>query len=946
MAFKKRPDKLKKILMSFTLASSVLMPFSSVYAEGDDGYQEPPISEGEEVVINEGKTVEDEVIDAYNLQEGDTSYTEEQNEDTYQNPSGSGNNENSEGGGSNEGSGTDTEQNGTDTGNNTDPGAGSGNTVNTEDPSGSEEDPNQNDNINKEEEDPDSEENQNEEELNEEELNEEKETEEEEETKDYVLPAAGSVSETVLLNDNDPAENQYTFVLSGENGEVLNSDIHNAGKNVSFSLPSIGKEGEYHYKISLLMPENTAEYAYTADVLSYDITVKASEEKIPEDEQKESSDKDEDGKSITYNKKIVLEYEMPELMWVIYCIGAEYEIDESTYRVVLESGNLPEGATLKYVSMSAEEMENAKNLILANSEIYKTVKKTMVAGTIMAFGANKEEITVKDPVRIRFRDALSSEMKIYHSNGAVKALMTTSSEGNPYPGSWNNCTWAAWKLIKDLTGISLPGWGNAGNWYSRAEADGYGTSQTPSMYSIAVWSNHVGVVTDISEDGRYVYIREGNFGGAYHEGWWPASGTRTNQRLLGYIHTGDYVVESTVSGDFAEGHLSEEYAEEDAEISRKLYRITESGCEEVEYTTDGSDIIFDTSLPGTYIFAELTGIDLDYEILDYNAHFRFADSDDHSMFTLPDKKEFHAAVDAVNEYLKEKEQITVGVITAMKLNKEYSDGSLRKMICDGFSTDLNQISHIEVFRVSDGNAEDPGHVILIDANEVSFKANCGGIYVLAAVDYGTNYSGAVSSTGMNRMMRVRAVSSSVNVLKRSGIKNALISASANTILVNKTWVGGSDGTRPSSISIHVVPRGVQYINSGATGSAATTYGTASSGISGVSTMKTATVKSVYDGSSFHTVESDVEVPTTLTYYWVTKSGTTLTLYDEDKTTVVATVTNYNSTTQTGTISYVSGKYTTASTMDDTTTNVSSLSTQISSNQSRIETVMSNLGMDD
>ncbi|MBR2793357.1 MAG: CHAP domain-containing protein [Solobacterium sp.] len=106
---------------------------------------------------------------------------------------------------------------------------------------------------------------------------------------------------------------------------------------------------------------------------------------------------------------------------------------------------------------------------------------------------------------------------------------------NPYWGGWSNCTWGAWQLVHDTLGISLPGWGMAGNWLNDAAASGYSTGSAPRVNSIAVYSWHVAFVTAVNGD--QVYIKEGNYLGHYNERWVPASGSNyTGQTCLGYIY--------------------------------------------------------------------------------------------------------------------------------------------------------------------------------------------------------------------------------------------------------------------------------------------------------------------------------------------------------------------------------------------------------------------------
>lgn len=110
---------------------------------------------------------------------------------------------------------------------------------------------------------------------------------------------------------------------------------------------------------------------------------------------------------------------------------------------------------------------------------------------------------------------------------------------NPYSGGYSNCTWSAWQLCYEDTGHQLPAWRNAGTWYDSAANAGYTVSTTPRAKSIAVWvdggAGHVGYVTGVKGD--QIYVKEGGYLGAYHEGYVKASGYRnTTQRLLGYIY--------------------------------------------------------------------------------------------------------------------------------------------------------------------------------------------------------------------------------------------------------------------------------------------------------------------------------------------------------------------------------------------------------------------------
>ena len=118
---------------------------------------------------------------------------------------------------------------------------------------------------------------------------------------------------------------------------------------------------------------------------------------------------------------------------------------------------------------------------------------------------------------------------------------------NPYYGGWSNCTWSAWQLCYDYTGIALPRLGNAGAWYGNAPAYGYAVGTAPAPMSVIVWSNHVGFVTEVSEDGSMIYVKEGGYCGGYHEGWWPSQGGRNGQAFYGFIYVGSggQVIEPT-----------------------------------------------------------------------------------------------------------------------------------------------------------------------------------------------------------------------------------------------------------------------------------------------------------------------------------------------------------------------------------------------------------------
>ena len=118
---------------------------------------------------------------------------------------------------------------------------------------------------------------------------------------------------------------------------------------------------------------------------------------------------------------------------------------------------------------------------------------------------------------------------------AIKAEEeTTYTASNPYYGGWSNCTWSAWQLVYEATGVALPRLGNAGEWYANAMAYGYTVSTTPRANSVGVWSGHVVYVTAV--DGSNIYIKEGGFLGGYNECWIDGYSARYGEALIGYIY--------------------------------------------------------------------------------------------------------------------------------------------------------------------------------------------------------------------------------------------------------------------------------------------------------------------------------------------------------------------------------------------------------------------------
>ena len=96
--------------------------------------------------------------------------------------------------------------------------------------------------------------------------------------------------------------------------------------------------------------------------------------------------------------------------------------------------------------------------------------------------------------------------------------LSVSAASNPYPSSqtFNGvrtipCTYYAWQQAHDNTGVAMPNFGNAKNWYTSAQNNGYSTGTTPKTKSIAVWTNsgygHVAYV--VSVNGSKMTVNEG-----------------------------------------------------------------------------------------------------------------------------------------------------------------------------------------------------------------------------------------------------------------------------------------------------------------------------------------------------------------------------------------------------------------------------------------------------
>ena len=153
----------------------------------------------------------------------------------------------------------------------------------------------------------------------------------------------------------------------------------------------------------------------------------------------------------------------------------------------------------------------------------------------MSFGKTKKLIAVL-LAGVLATGWMTSVSPSVHAEGENGEYHLDYAPVNPYYGGWGNCTWSAWQLCLQYTGVALPRLGNAGAWYASAAAMGMAVGQTPAANSIGVWSNHVVFVTQVSEDGSQVYMKEGGYCGGYNEGWIDAMSSRNGQTFIGYIY--------------------------------------------------------------------------------------------------------------------------------------------------------------------------------------------------------------------------------------------------------------------------------------------------------------------------------------------------------------------------------------------------------------------------
>lgn len=117
-------------------------------------------------------------------------------------------------------------------------------------------------------------------------------------------------------------------------------------------------------------------------------------------------------------------------------------------------------------------------------------------------------------------------MVVSLANGIVLVSHTEEVFANPYREGYeadnvyySNCTYYAWELAKQYTGIQLPPWSDAVYWYDQAKTAGYSVGTSPQANSIIVYSGgkvknkygklcgHVGFVSAVN--GNEITVTDG-----------------------------------------------------------------------------------------------------------------------------------------------------------------------------------------------------------------------------------------------------------------------------------------------------------------------------------------------------------------------------------------------------------------------------------------------------
>ena len=142
--------------------------------------------------------------------------------------------------------------------------------------------------------------------------------------------------------------------------------------------------------------------------------------------------------------------------------------------------------------------------------------------------------------------------------GVFAFAISSKAAGNPYKSSQNvdgdeyyeiPCTYFAWNYVKENLNISLPAWGNGGQWLDNAKNSGYSTGTTAKSKSLAVWQDggygHVAYVKSVSgtsmivaEGGRTDLDQTSSHGVDYGFTTSSTIGSirPTNNKLVGFIY--------------------------------------------------------------------------------------------------------------------------------------------------------------------------------------------------------------------------------------------------------------------------------------------------------------------------------------------------------------------------------------------------------------------------
>ena len=200
-------------------------------------------------------------------------------------------------------------------------------------------------------------------------------------------------------------------------------------------------------------------------------------------------------------------------------LSAKYELQtiQSSYQAQLASADEEQRAALAAITSNNSSISNITTSIndsknAAASPSASTASPSSNGGTTVPTAAPQQ----------------STPAPAVPTQPAYSGPSYGDSSANPYWGGWQNCTWSAWQIAHDTLGVTLPRWGNAGEWLGNAAAQGWSTGSSPRVNSIWVTSYHVGFVTAV--DGNRIYIREGNYQGHYNERWVRAD------NCLGYIY--------------------------------------------------------------------------------------------------------------------------------------------------------------------------------------------------------------------------------------------------------------------------------------------------------------------------------------------------------------------------------------------------------------------------